>query len=289
LFPFLPSQPVNISGRFPAEYPNGAVPQLSVNGKSYKAFDYGTQDLAFSVRTADLDALNTEAIAWKIGELTIPWNKPRFDSTSPVGYENFVVLGMLPHAFGRATIEHRTDTVRREEKARVSDDFLLDTNPGGMAESRCLALSPQELADGWRVKAGSGTLVSRARTEGESGIDWQDLGLQSENELSVCWRVRASHRADNYAAVSGAVSSAEMAWSISAVIWRAVNESRVDSEEMDLAWGQRRAFAYAAGTWKLRYSKFDGSPAEVAAADVSNPLVRVNSDGTSVTISTYPF
>jgi hypothetical protein len=289
LFPFLPFQSVNVGGSFPVEYPNGAIPQLTVNGKSYKALGYEAQSLTFSVRTVDLDAAEPEAIVWRKGELTIPWNKPMFDPFSRVGYENFVVIGVLPHSFGRAAVEHRTNTVRREEKARLSDDFLPDSNPGGMEESRCLTLSPQELSDGWRVKAGSGAFVSKVRIEGESNIDRQDLGLQSENDRSICWRVRAIHGADGYTAAQNANSSGEMAWSISAMIWRDVNDSAVASEEIDLAWGSRHAFAYAAGTWKLRYSKFGGSPTEVQTADVSNPLVRINSDGHSVTISTYPF
>ena len=281
LFPFLPFQSINVRGRFPTEYPNGAIPQLTINGKSYKAHSYDAQSLVFSVPTVDLDAMEPGAIVWRKGELTIPWNRPSFDSLARAGFEDFVVIGVLPHAFGRATIEHRTSTVRREGRVRNSEDFPVDSNSAGMEETRCLNLSPQEVSDGWKITAGSGTLVSTARME--------DLGLQSENDRSICWRVRAIHNPADGTAAHGANEGGKAAWRISATLWRDVNDARVASETFDLAWGSRRFFAYPAGSWKLRYAKFGGSPTEVETTDVAQPLVRVNSDGRGVTIGTYPF
>lgn len=63
----------------------------------------------------------------------------------------------------------------------------------------------------------------------------------------------------------------------------------VAGESVDLAWGSKHFFKYAAGTWKLRYSRIGGSVKEVESSDLSNPLIRVNSDASSLTVSIYPF
>ena len=281
LFPFLPFQTINVSGSFPADYANGKVPQLTIDGKSYKAFTYQAQGLAFSIPTADIDSGEDRKVVWKRAELAIPWDgMPLFDAFSRAGYENFLLIGLLPHSLGRATIEHRIETVRREEMARISGEFTLDRGGAAIEESRCLALSAQEVSDGWRIKPGSAAFVPKGSADGKTEPEPLDAGVQSENERAVCWRVRSRENAGD-----GELPP----WRISARIWRDVKESGVATESIDLNWGRKQGFRYAAGSWKLRYANLDGSIAEIESASLANPLVRIQSDAASVTVSTYPF
>ena len=80
-----------------------------------------------------------------------------------------------------------------------------------------------------------------------------------------------------------------MMWRISAGIRREVSEPVFTSENVYLEWGAKHTFKYAAGTWNLRYARIGGSAKELDSSDSSNPLIKINSDASSVTISTYPF
>ncbi len=279
LFPSLPFQSVRVRGSFPSSYADATVPQLKVEGKSHKAFDYRSDSLAFSVLTADLGVEEPQEIVWKKAEITVPWSKQveKFD----------VELGVLPYSFGRATIDHKIVKVRREEKARTSEEFAVDANEAEPDESRCLTLSAQELSDGWRIGAGTSTAARITGGEGEKKADWLGLALHTQNDNSVCWRARTL-RGATVSAMEGAEQAAKVVWRITAKIWRDVNEPGIASESFDLSWGGKHVFPYAAGTWKLRYSKFGGSVTEVESADLSSPLIKVSSDGRGVAISVYP-
>jgi hypothetical protein len=281
LFSSLPFQSITIRGSFPAAYPAGVVPQLKIDGRIYKAHSVDAQGLQFSIPAKDLADPESQAIAWRKAQLEIPWDKPIFDAFARAGFENFVVLGVLPHSAGRGTIEHRVNTVRREERARKSEDFAQDPVLGDFATTRCLELAPEEVRQGWRLKPGSGTFSAKAA----AAFSWRDLGLQSQNDGSICWRAQPVH---SERGPTGDTAD-EATWAISAVAMRDVGETRTESESFDLAWGARRVFKYPEGSWKLRYAKTIGSPAEFDRTDLTSPLVRVESDARGVTISAYPF
>ncbi len=288
LFPFLPFQSIAIRGSFPPEYPKGVVPQLSINGKSYKAYAYDTQSLSFSVPTSELSPAESQAIVWNRADLAIAWDGPTFDSFLRSAQDNFVVVGVLPHSPGRATMEHRLSIVRTEEATRTSDAFLRDEILGEEEQTGCLSLTPKELADGWRVKAGSGAFVSMA-PDRELERPWQDLGLDSENGRSICWRVRHGLASAGRVAPADSNPGRIALWKISATLLREVSESRIESETFDLPWGGSRVFNYPAGSWKLRYAKYGGAVTEFSGTDLSSPLFRVDSDARSVKIRAYPF
>jgi hypothetical protein len=105
------------------------------------------------------------------------------------------------------------------------------------------------------------------------------LGRQSENDSSVCWRIRL--------APAGLAQS--FAWKISATINREAIDARTESETFDLAWGGSRSFRYPTGSWKVRYAKYDGTEAEFTSTDRTSPLFRVEADTRSVRVSAYPF
>lgn len=286
LFPFLPRQWITLRGSFPDSYARSSVPELSIDGKSYKALAYQADTLQFSVPTAAFEVAEPQAIVWKRAELIVPWDKPVWNITTSGELAKFgVEMGLLPHSFGRMTMEHTIANLRQEEKARVSDDYLFDAGDHDVEENRCLTLTPQELSDGWRIRRGTGAFVLSTRFAGTQNADWKDLGLQSESDRSVCWRALTVHAG---ATESGNPSS-NIIWRISAKIWREVSDPGAASESVDLAWGSQHYFKYAAGTWKLRYSRIGGSVKEVESSDLSNPLIKVNSDASSVMISIYPF
>lgn len=286
LFPFLPTQSITLRGSFPVSYGRSSVPELSVNGKSYKAFEYQADTLQFSIPTAAFEAAEPQAIVWKRAELIVPWDRPVWNITTSGELAKFgIEIGVLPNSFGRMSMEHKIPKLRQEEKARVSDDYLFDASDHDVEENRCLMLTPQELSDGWRIRPGTGAFVLNTRFEGTQNADWKDLGLQSESDRSVCWRALAVHAG---ATESGNASS-KIIWRISAKIWREVSDPGVASESVDLAWGSQHYFNYAAGTWKLRYSRIGGSVKEVESSDLSNPLIMVRSDASSVMVSIYPF
>ena len=285
LFSFLPFQTLTVRGDFPAEYPGGESPLLTINGKSFKAHSYDTQSLAFSLPTGAFAAVESQVPLWGRADLAIPWEQPRFDSFARAGYQNFVVVGLLPHSPGRVTIEHRIDSSRSEEIRRSSNAFSLGAEPGETEQTACLTLEPKDLAAGWSVKAGSGSVQLPAQT----GSGWQDLGMQTEDDRSVCWRVRLGIANADQAASADPLPGRPMLWRISAVLRRDVSESRSTSETFDLAWGGNRLFNYPAGSWKLRYAKYGGTEVEFTATDRSSPLFRVDADARSVKVSAYPF
>jgi hypothetical protein len=288
LFPFLPTQSVTLRGKFPDSYARSGVPELSIDGKSYKAFEYQPDGLRFSIPTAAFDAAEPQAIVWKRTELIVPWDTPVWNIATSVELEKFgLVIGLLPHSFGSMNMQHKTARLRQEETAKVSDDFLFDASDHDVEENRCLTLTAQELSDGWRIRRGSGAFVLNRQLEGTQNADWKDLGLQNESDRSVCWRALTVHGGSG-ATESGNASSKIM-WRISARIWREVSDPDLASESVDLAWGSKHYFKYAAGTWKLRYSRIGGSTKELESSDLSNPLIKVSSDASSVTISVYPF
>ena len=276
LFAFLPFQTVSIRGTFPASYKDGALPRLTVNGKAYAAYSYSTDSLDFSVTTGALISGDSPGeISWSKAELSIPWDQPLFGPLSRDKYKHFVVIGVLPDSPGRATVDHAIGAVRVEEKMRTSDDFALkpELDPG---QTRCLQLSAQELSEGWRVVKGSGKATLVASTPGTGA---RDHGLQSEDDTSVCWSASAAEDPTGKVPV----------WQISARIRREVADSRVVSETFDMRWGENRTFPYPPGTWHVRYSIFNRGEKEVDKADISNPFVRIASDGRSMTLRTYPF
>lgn len=285
LFPFLPFQTLTLRGDFPDRYPDGALPRLTINGKSFEAYSYDAQSLAFTLPTGVLGATESPLPVWTRVGLSIPWDAPRFDTFARAGQQNFVVVGLLPNSPGRATIEHREKSIRIEEITRKSDAFSLGADAGELEQTACLALSPKEIADGWRLKPGSGAPVLPAK----SGSAVQDLGRQSEDERSVCWRARI-----------GAVPAAQadspapdwdraVLWGISAVLSREVVETRATSQAFDLSWGGNRVFGFPPGTWTLRYAKYGGEEMVFTGNDRSNPLFRVEADARSVKVSAYPF
>lgn len=286
LFSHLPAQRVTSRGKFPDSYARSSVPELSIDGKSYKAFDYWTDSLRFSIPTVALEVAEPQAIVWKKAELIVPWNTQVWNIGTSVELARFgVVVALLPHSFGRMDIQHKTARLRTDETSKVSDDFLFDSSEHDVEENRCLTLTPQELSDGWKIRPGSSAFVPNVRLEDAKNADWKDLGMQSENESSVCRRALAIHRAADVVDVG----SGKMMWRISAGIRREVSEPVFTSENVYLEWGAKHTFKYAAGTWNLRYARIGGSAKELDSSDSSNPLIKINSDASSVTISTYPF
>ena len=162
----------------------------------------------------------------------------------------------------------------------MSDAFSLGAEAGELEQAACLRLTAKDLAEGWTVKPGSGSLVLPSG----SLRSFQDLGRQSEDERSVCWRVRLAPPDSSDADPVGV-----MLWSMAAVLRREVSVSRVESETFDLAWGSNRVFGYPAGTWKLRYARYGGPEIEYTSADRSSPLFRVDADSRSVKVSAFPF
>ena len=265
LFSFLPFQTIAVRGTFPAEYEKGQVPWLSIDGKSYVAYSYSTQSIEFSVATSALASADRQGeISWYKGEVVVPWNRPLSDPLARSGYSNFVMIGVLPDSLGRATLDVSTNVVRTEEKLRASEDFRLDDS----GQARCLRLSSQELADGWKIIPATG----RVETAGPA-----DAQFQSEDERSICATARAVEPADGGD------------WRVTARIGRNVTESRMTSESFDLKWGDNRTFAPPPGKWRLRYSLFNRGLAEVDGPDASGQFLRVASDARGIAIRTYPF
>jgi hypothetical protein len=287
LFSSLPTQSIKLRGNFPPSYARTSIPELLVNGKSYKAYDFQADTLTFLIRTAELDAAESQDIAWRSAELVVPWDRPVFNIATAGERAIFgIELGVLPHSFGRMVMEHKITRLRQEEKARYSEDFLLDSSSQDVEETRCLALTPQELSDGWKIRPGSAAFVLHTRIAGEQNVDWKDLGIQSESEHSTCWRARTIHGGGSPTTDS---VGGKIVWRIAAKIRRDVNEPSIASQGVDLAWGSRHVFNHAAGTWKLRYSRNGSSFTEAESADLSNPFIRINSDGAGVMVSIYPF
>ncbi|MFM9967477.1 MAG: hypothetical protein ACKVQK_03600 [Burkholderiales bacterium] len=285
LFSHLPSQRVTARGRFPESYARSSVPEISIEGKSYKAFDYWPDSLRFSIPKAAFGEGEPQEIVWKKAELIVPWVSPQWNVASGAEPAKFgVVIGLLPHSFGNMNIQYKTTRLRQEETNKLSDDFLFDASERDVEENRCLTLTPEEFADGWRIKPGSSTFVPTQVKDAQNAA-WKDLGVQSENERSVCRRSLAIHR-DAGAAESG---GGKMLWKIAVRLQREVSDPIVVEENRYLDWGTKHTFKYAPGTWRLRYARNGGSARELDAADSSNPLIRVNADASSVTISIYPF
>jgi hypothetical protein len=277
LFSSLPFQTITVRGDFPREYRDGMLPELRIEERTYKAIAYDSQGVSFSLPAHALGGAHSQAIAWKKADLTVPWDQPRFDTLARAGHENFLVLGLLPHSPGRVTIEHRLSNVRREEETRISDAFSLSPEFGESEQVACLSLTPKEIAEGWRLKSGSGSLVAVAPAA--SADAWKDLGRQSEDERSVCWRIR----------LAPAALAQSFAWKISATVSRESVDARTQSETFDLAWGGSRSFRYPPGSWKVRYGKYDGTETEFTSTDRTSPLFRVEADARSVRVSAYPF
>jgi hypothetical protein len=286
LFSSLPTQSITLRGNFPGSPARAGVPELSIDGKTYKAFDYDMESLRFSIPIAVFGVAEPQAIVWKKAELVVPWDTPVWNIATSIEKAKFsVVFGLLPHSFGSLTMRHKTAKPRQEEVDRGSDDFLFDASDHDIEENRCLTLTQQELSDGWSIRRGSGKFVLNSQFEGTRFADWKDLGLQSESDRSICWRVKAVLGP----AAEGSEPSNKIMWRISARIWREVSDPDIASESIDLAWGSKHSFRYTPGNWGLRYTRIDGTAKELESSDLSNPLVRVFSDVSSVTISVYPF
>lgn len=288
LFPGLPYQTITLRGSFPAADGGAGVPELAFNGKSYKAFDVQSDTLRFSIPTAAFDAAEPTQIVWKSAELTVPWNTPVWNITTTTEFAKFsVLMGVLPHSFGRMVVEHKVARVRQEERTVQSGSFKTRLAATAGGEEHCLALAPADVAAGWRIRPGTGTFVADKPQVAELLSRWKDTKLRSESDQSVCWRSPASGAGSGEEASGGAGDGID--WRLSATIWREVSESELATENIDLAWGGKQFFKYGAGTWKLRFTRTGSGPKEVAATDLSQPLIRVNADATTVAVSVYPF
>lgn len=293
LFPFTPFQSINVSGNFPASSNSEAVPQLLIDGKTYKAVDYGSDRLTFSVPTADLNAAEPTEIVWKNGIVSVPWTPSSGFFSSPEIEQMRIEMGILPHSFGRMSIEHRTTRLRTEEKIAHSNEFSLTTANSGESSRQCLELTPQELEAGWKFRPGTSAFVPVGSSTGLQSMDeWKEwtLSLVSETTQTICWRASAAHSTDASPANPGLVpASKKTGWKISATQWREVKEPGVTSEKVDLAWGSKHYFQYPAGTWKLRYVRTGAGATELSAAEESHPLIRVSTDASGVSVNIYPF
>jgi hypothetical protein len=106
LFPFLPTQSITVRGAFPSAYSGDIVPELSVNGKTYKAYDYQADSLRFSIPTADFDAAEPRETAWVTAELLVPWNRPVLNIATSTEVAAFsMAIGVLTQSFGRMVVE----------------------------------------------------------------------------------------------------------------------------------------------------------------------------------------
>ncbi len=288
LFSFLPFQVITVRGSFPSAYPAGVVPRVTLNGATYAAHAYDAESVSFSVPTAALAPGESREILWTRAEVTVPWEHPIFDSAARAGYENFIVIGVLPNSAGHATISHRFQVTRAEERPRTSETYSLSAERGETEQTGCLTLSAQELADGWTIKPGSGKVVLGGN-DSPAASDSPALDEATPHDAnSICWRVRlATENGDAGALDKGPIRSA--VWKISATLRRAITETRTESEDFDLAWGTRRAFAYPPHTWTIRYSGLGGGERVLTHSDGSNPLIRVEADSRGVRVSAYPF
>ncbi len=287
LFSFLPFQTITVRGSFPSAYPAGVVPRLTLNGATYAAHAYDAESLSFSIPTASLAPGESREIVWKRAEVTVPWEHPIFDLAARAGYENFIVMGVLPNSAGHATISHRYHVTRAEERPRTSETYSLSAERGETEQTGCLTLSAQELADGWTIKPGSGKVVLGG-TDSPAASDSPSLDEAAPHGgNSICWRVRLATENGDAGALDKAPSRSAV-WKISATLSREVTETRTESEDFDLAWGTRRAFGYMPQTWTIRYSGFGGERV-FTHSDGSNPLIRVESDARGVRVSAYPF
>ena len=288
VFAFLPFQTITIRGRFPAAYEKTEVPRLTVNGKSYPAYSYGTESIEFSVPAGSLPPSGgPDTIAWHKAELAIPWTRPLFDPLQRSGYSNFVVLGVLPDSPGRATVEHRTDVAGTEEQTRTSGAFELEPPLEGSRETRCLELSAEDVAAGWKLVPGSARIAFGPLAGSAGGAGAENLGLASETSRSACWSVRAA-QADGSDTADRGQRMQSGSWKITAGVRREVLRSSIARESFDLSWGARRTFPYPPGTWKMRYALFNRAPAETDKAR-SSAFIRIAADSQGVTIRTFPF
>lgn len=288
LFSSIPFQSITVRGNLPSSYTGGAVPQLSIDGKSYKAFEYGSDRLGFNVPTTDLDAADPGQIIWKTGVIGIPWVPSSNFFSTPAIEQLEVELAILPGSFGRMSMEHAITTVKTEEKIQISREFLLDAGSTEATNRQCLVVTPQELADGWRIKPGTSAFVPSAGQAGSQNMGGWIIRLVSETEQAACWSAGTFHAADAPASQTAAPGGLTN-WKISSTIWREVKDSGTTQENVDLAWGSQHHFKYPAGTWKLRYSRTGSGEKELTSADASQPLIRVSSDASGVAVSIYPF
>ena len=278
LFPFLPSQSITVRGVFPEAYPRESQPELALNGKVYKALEMQRDSLRFFVPITDFDSSEPKETVWRIAELTVPWNRQVVDFTTFTDVSKFnVAVGVLTQSFGSLEMESTVVRVRTEERPRLSEPFAFSTEPDKAETSRCVRLNAQELSEGWRIRASTGSVVS----EPALGSDWKDLGMQSETDGEICWKVRALREETNS---PGTAAS----WRISVRMIREIRETDTARESVDLAWGGKHAFKVA-GPWKLRYTRNGGAVGEVAAQAVSDPLLKIQPDGSTVRVSVYPF
>ena len=233
LFSSLPYQSVNISGRFPSSYVGQAVPQLTIGGLSYRAFDYSADSLRFNVPTADLNVADAKQIVWKTAVVSVPWSQPSNFFSAPELEQMTVELAILPDSFGRMNIDRTISKSRREEKPRFSRDFRLGTGNAETTSRQCLELTPEELADGWRIQPGTSAFGPSAGSAGAPGMGELKLSLVSETEKSACWAVSTANAEATPS--TEAAASALANWRISSIIGRDVSESGTTRETVDLA------------------------------------------------------
>ena len=288
MFPFLPTQDIAIRGTFPATIDRENPPVLLVDGKTYKAIEFQPDTIRFSIRTADLDAAEPGETIWKVAELRVAWTKPGavFSDSSQMARFR-VVLGLLTQSFGSLAMEKSVSAVRTEEKARSSETFSFASDALRADESRCLRLSAGEISEGWKIQPGSGSVAQENLDTGTPGNEWRDIGIQSEGEHALCWKVRALN--NPLEIVDARTGAPQATWRISARIVRDVREVNVTSERVDLAWGSKHSFNVPAGGWKLRVTRYGGAIRELTASDTSNPLVRILAEESRVQVSVYPY
>lgn len=291
LFASLPYQSVSISGRFPASYAGQAVPQLTIGGSTYRAFDYSADSLRFNVPTTDLNLAEAKQIVWKSAVVSVPWSAPGNFFTAPEIEQLNVELAVLPDAFGHLSIERAVSNVKKEERPRFSRDFRLGAGEASASGAQCLELTPEEVAAGWKIQPGTSAFVPGAGSAGSQALGALKLHLASETANSACWSVAAANA--DAAAESGAAAPstppASVTWRISAIIGREISESATTRESVDLAWGSQHYFRIPAGAWKLRYARTGSPERELIAADASQPFIQVKTDATGVAVSIYPF
>lgn len=289
LYSSLPFQPVTVRGRFPTAYPEAAIPRMSVAGKSHNAYEFRPDSLLFSVLTADLNAEEPQQIVWRNAEVTVPWQSPGAEAFAYTQFEKFSVeLGVLPYSFGWAEIDRSSVKVSREEKERVSEDFVAEAKAGVEPEPRCLSLSAEELAEGWTIDAGRSTVVLSTGADAPQRNERPKFFMRSQTGRMVCWAPDGLADSAGGRSLPAPNAGEPIVWRIRASVKREVSRNNVASERFDLSWGGKYSFAYAPGTWKLRYWKFGREAVEVDSTDLSSPLIKVQADAGKVVISIHP-
>jgi hypothetical protein len=271
---------LHIYGSFELAAKPEYLPTLTLRDHTYKPISSTAAEIVFNVPIADLATLNTPDTHFHVvpATLTVPWQSTSLIKKDLMTKKHSqkddtykLYLGILPAQIGTVTLHTRgTKTEAGAPQKFASDPFhQCGTHAcGGDDINHSWAAHPDP---GCHVVKGTATFDTTAA----SG-DWTKTFSGDEGDV-VSYSVSTGHKGNKPGTVDFKIGFMEIC---------PHEVADTTGQDIVLLWGDTRTLAIPPGAWSIAFDSFDGHHTDFTDASAANPLLKIATTPTSITLTT---